>query len=174
MVFICIVERATEMAAIIYSVAVWLGVVAGLPVASAAEGVHANSQAVFVTDNSYEVIRDNLEQAIIGRGLVVSSISHVGDMLARTGLDLGATRQIYAHAEVLEFCSYALSRRMMEADPANIAFCPYGIAIYERADQPGQIYLAHQRLQGLGSGIVNETMKEIDALLDDIIQEAMD
>jgi len=162
------------MAAIIYSVAVWLGVVAGLPVASAAEGVHANSQAVFVTDNSYEVIRDNLEQAIIGRGLVVSSISHVGDMLARTGLDLGATRQIYAHAEVLEFCSYALSRRMMEADPANIAFCPYGIAIYERADQPGRIYLAHQRLQGLGSGIVNETMKEIDALLDDIIQEAMD
>lgn len=152
----------------------WLGVVAGLPVASAAEGVHANSQAVFVTDNSYEVIRDNLEQAIIGRGLVVSSISHVGDMLARTGRDLGAARQIYAHAEVLEFCSYALSRRMMEADPANIAFCPYGIAIYERADQPGRIYLAHQRLQGLGSGIVNETMKEIDALLDDIIQEAMD
>jgi uncharacterized protein (DUF302 family) len=162
------------MAAIIYSVAVWLGVVTGLPAASAAEGVHANSQTVFVTEDGYEVIRDNLEQAIIGRGLVVSSISHVGDMLARTDLDLGTNQQIYAHAEVLEFCSYALSRRMMEADPANIVFCPYGIAIFERADQPGKVYLGHRRLQGLGSGVVNETMKEIDALLDDIIQEAMD
>ena len=129
---------------------------------------------MFVTEDGYEVIRDNLEQAIIGRGLVVSSISHVGDMLARTDLDLGTNQQIYAHAEVLEFCSYALSRRMMEADPANIVFCPYGIAIFERADQPGKVYLGHRRLQGLGSGVVNETMKEIDALLDDIIQEAMD
>lgn len=162
------------MKAIIYSVAVWLGVVAGLPVASAAEGVHANSQTVIVTKGDYEVIRDNLEQAIIGRGLVVSSISRVGDMLARTGLDLGTTQQIYIHAEVLEFCSSSLSRRMMEADPANIVFCPYGIAIFERADLPGKVYLAHRRLQGLGSGEVIKTMKEIDALLDGIIQEAVD
>ena len=162
------------MKAIIYSVAVWLWVVTGLPAANAAEVVHDNSQTVFVTEDSYEVIRDNLEQAIIGRGLVVSSISHVGDMLARTDLDLGTNQQIYAHAEVLEFCSSALSRRMMEADPVNIVYCPYGIAIFERADQPGKVYLAHRRLQGLGSGIVNETMKEIDALLNAIIQEAMD
>jgi uncharacterized protein (DUF302 family) len=162
------------MKAIIYSVAVWLGIITGLPAASAAEGVHANSQTVFVTEDDYEVIRNNLEQAIIGRGLVVSSISHVGDMLARTGLDLETTQQIYIHAEVLEFCSSALSRRMMEADPTNIVFCPYGIAIFERVDQPGKVYLAHRRLQGLGSGEVIKTMKEIDALLDGIIQEAVD
>lgn len=158
----------------IYSVAVWLGILTGLPAASGAEGRHNNDLTMFVTGNDYAVIRDNLEQAIIGRGLVITGVSHVGDMLARTGLDLGATRQIYAHAEVLEFCSATLSRKMMEADPSNIVFCPYGIAIYERADQPGRIHLAHRRLQGRGSGEVIETMEKIDALLDSIIQEALE
>jgi uncharacterized protein (DUF302 family) len=141
---------------------------------NSSEEAPPQGQTQFVINDEYAVIRDNLEQAIIGRGLVITGVSHVGDMLTRTGVDLGNTRQVYVHAEVLEFCSAVLSRRMMEADPANIVYCPYGIAIYERADQPGKIYLAHRRLQGQGSGEVIETMKEIDALLDSIIQEALE
>lgn len=154
--------------------ALWLGISTGLSSANTSDGDHADNETSFVTEDEYPVIRDNLEQAIIGRGLVITGVSHVADMLARTGIDLGSTRQVYIHAEVLEFCSATLSRRMMEADPSNIVFCPYGIAIYERADQPGKIYLAHERLQGRGSGDVSETMKEIDALLDSIIREALE
>ena len=153
---------------------IWLLAISALPAACANDDTHANGQAVFVMEGDYTVIRDNLEQAIIGRGLVVTSVSRVSDMLDRTGRDLGITGKVYIYAEVLEFCSATLSRRMMEADPLNIIFCPFGIAIFERADQPGRIYLAHRRLQGEGSGEVSDIMKKIDALLDGIIQEALE
>lgn len=158
----------------IHGLVILLLTVGGLLAACANDNTHANGQVVFVKEDDYALIRDNLEQAIIGRGLVVTSVSRVGDMLDRTGRDLGVARQVYTYAEVLEFCSAALSRMMMEADPLNIVFCPYSIAIFERADQPGRIYLAHRRLQGLGSGEVSDTMKKIDALLDGIIQEALE
>ncbi len=162
------------MKPVIYSLALWLSVFTGVASANSSKEAHPTGQTQFVINNEYAVIRDNLEQAIIGRGLVITGVSYVGDMLARTGVDLGGKRQIYVHAEVLEFCSAVLSRKMMEADPANIVYCPYGIAIYERADQPGQIYLAHRRLQARGTGDVTDTMKEIDALLDSIIKEALE
>ena len=152
---------------------IWLLAVGGLLAACANDDTHANGQ-VFVTEDDYAVIRDNLEQAIIGRGLVVSSVSRVGDMLDRTGRDMGITGQVYKFAEVLEFCSADLSRRMMEADPLNIVYCPFGIAIFERADQPGRIYIAHRRLQGQGSGEVSDIMMKIDALLETIILEALE
>lgn len=157
-----------------YSLVIWVVLLAAQACSNPSVDDHTPGQTLFTTNDDYEVIRDNLEQAIIGRGLVITGVSHVGDMLTRTGADLGNTRQIYTHAEVLEFCSAGLSRRMMEADPSNIIFCPYGIAIYERADEPGRIYLGHSGLQGQGSGEVTETMQEIDALLDSIIREALE
>ena len=55
--------------------------------------------------------------ALDGRGLVVSSISYVGEMLERTGKDLGRTKKIYGKANVMEFCSAVISRDMMEKNP---------------------------------------------------------
>ena len=155
-----------------YITMIWLGLVMVTPLGSADEGQHNNGISLFSTEGDFESVRTFLDEAIVGRGLVVNSVSHVGDMLARTGKDLGATKQIYKHAEVVEFCSASLSREMMEADPANIVFCPYSIAIYERADQPGKIYLAHRRLKGLGQG--KEVMQKIDTLLDEIIRAAIE
>ncbi len=37
-------------------------------------------------------------------GKVGVPVSHIGDMLDRTGADIGATRQVYAKAEIIEFC----------------------------------------------------------------------
>ena len=67
---------------------------------------------------------DAITLAIEGRGLVINYVSHIGDMLERTGADIGATRQVFAKAEIIEFCSAGLSRQMMELDPHNIVLCP--------------------------------------------------
>lgn len=112
-------------------------------------------------------IKDNLTQAIEGRGLVISYTAQVSEMLDRTAVDLGATRRIYGSGEVLEFCSAKLSRQMMEADPRNLVFCPYTIAIYTLADKPGEVYVARKVLPE------GAAFAPIDALLKDIVAEAV-
>ncbi len=89
---------------------------------------------------SFDDTRDAITLAIEGRGLVINYVSHIGDMLDRTGADIGATRQVYAKAEIIEFCSAGLSRQMMELDPHNIVLCPFAIAVSPcpaRRRQPG-------------------------------------
>lgn len=78
-------------------------------------------------DGSFEDATFALENAIIGEGLVVDHVSHVGEMLARTAEDVGSDVQLFDGADVYLFCSATTSREVMEADPANIAFCPYSI-----------------------------------------------
>src|SRR5262245_27495359 len=79
---------------------------------------------------TFEDVKQQLVLAIENRGLIVNHESKVGEMLERTGKDLGAKTRIYARAEVLEFCSAALSRQAMEADARLLALCPYGVGIY--------------------------------------------
>jgi uncharacterized protein (DUF302 family) len=112
-------------------------------------------------------VKDNLTQAIEGRGLVISYTAQVAEMLDRTAADLGASRRIYGAGEVLEFCSARLSRQMMEADPRNLVFCPYTIAIYTLTDKPGEVFIARKALPA------GPAYEPIDALLRDIVAEAV-
>ena len=79
----------------------------------------------------FDDVRDDLKLAIEGKGLVIDYESYVNRMLERTGKDVGSTRTLYADAQAFVFCSAALSRKTMEADPANMAMCPYSIVVYE-------------------------------------------
>lgn len=117
-------------------------------------------------DRDFAETREVLLQAIENRGLVISYVSHIGDMLKRTGKDLGSERLIYDQAEIIEFCSARQSREMMEADPHNIVFCPFAIAVYSLPDQAGS-WLAYRRGSGSATAIVNGLLKEILANCDD-------
>lgn len=120
----------------------------------------------------YKDVKDSLVFAINGQGLVVNAESHVGDMLERTGRDLGATRKIYDKAEAVEFCSAGLSRKMMEADPDNIVFCPYTIYLYARPEQPGMVSVAYRR-PVTGQAQQSDVLKEVEKLYQDIISEVV-
>ena len=45
-------------------------------------------------------------------------------MLQRTADVVGATRTLYRNAAFLQFCSAVVSRKVMEENTANIAYCP--------------------------------------------------
>lgn len=111
---------------------------------------------------SYDDTTFSLENAIIARGLVVDHVSHVGEMLARTGADLGAQQEIYTAADVYQFCSAVMSRKMMETDPWNIVHCPYSIFVAERE---GQVTIGF-------ANYPEGEMKEVQALLHEIADEA--
>lgn len=122
----------------------------------------------------FDDVRDDLKLAIEGRGLVIDYESFVNRMLERTGKDLGAARKLYVDARAFVFCSAALSRKTMEADPANISLCPYAVVVYETAAAPGTVHVAYQRpWRPDGSGASKAALKEVEALLDGIAREAL-
>ncbi|WP_417684419.1 DUF302 domain-containing protein [Roseibium sp.] len=126
----------------------------------------------YATGAEFEDVRFNLETAIVNRGLVIDYVSHIGDMLARTKEDVGGTKDLYANAVSMLFCSANLSRKMMEADPGNIAYCPYAVFAYEKAEDPGSVLVGFRRLDETGSDASKAAIAEINTLLDDIVKEA--
>jgi len=128
---------------------------------------------LFTKNGSFDDIRDAVEMAITDRGMVVNNTSHVGEMLERTGKDLGETRQIFLKADVLEFCSAVVSRKMMEPDPDNIVFCPYTISVYVVPEKPEEVRVAYRKPQIVGSPASQKSLKAVDDLLSGIVKDAL-
>lgn len=128
---------------------------------------------VFTVRGDFDAIRDGVLMAVEGKGLNINNRSYISDMLERTGKDIGATRQVYVKAELVEFCSATLSRRMMEADPHNIVMCPYVISIYSLPADPRTIYVAHRKFPTGGTPKSRAAFREVEKLLSEIIQEGI-
>lgn len=105
-----------------------------------------------------------IESAILDRGLVIDLVSHVGDMLNRTGADVGSDKKIFTNADIFLFCSAKISREVMEADPLNIAHCPYGIFVIE--DDNG-VSIGHKKYP-------DGAMQKVETLLKEIVAEAVE
>jgi uncharacterized protein (DUF302 family) len=116
-----------------------------------------------VFNGSFEDATFAVETAIVGRGLVIDHVSHVGDMLNRTGADVGSDVTIFDNADVFTFCSAIVSRRVMEIDPMSIVHCPYGIFVTERE---GEVMVGHRSYP-------DGPMQEVQELLDGIVREAV-
>ncbi len=120
----------------------------------------------YTTNQPFEDVIFGLENAIIDQGLVIDSTSHVGDMLERTRADVGSDVTIFLKADVYSFCSAAVSRKVMEADPMNIVFCPYDIFVAVSPDTPDQTMIGFRSFP-------EGAMKEVEALLDTIARAAI-
>jgi len=139
-----------------FSICALLGVLA-LPVA-------AQDAVTYPFEGSFDDATFSVESAIIGRGLVIDYVSHTGDMLNRTAADVGSDKMLYEGADIFLFCSAQLSREVMEADPMNIAYCPYGIFVTER---DGEVLVGHRSYP-------DGEMQKVQTLLTEIIQDAID
>lgn len=112
-----------------------------------------------------------LEQAIVSKGLVIDYTSHVGDMLARTGKDVGSDVTLFDKAQIFVFCSASLSRKAMEQDIASVGLCPYSIFAFAHPAEKGVSYVGYRRLAKVDMP-KDSALREVDALLDAIAQEA--
>ncbi len=115
-------------------------------------------------DGSFDDATFAVESAIIGQGLVIDHVSHVGEMLDRTAADVGSDTKLFEAADVFLFCSARISRQVMEADPANIAYCPYSIFV---TDRDGQVQIGYRSYP-------DGSMDVVEDLLQQIAQEAAD
>ena len=126
---------------------------------------------VYHKRGSYADVLEDVRQAIIGRGMVIGAVSHVAEMLDRTGRDLGSGKTIYQDGEVLLFCSAVLSRKAMEEDARNIVFCPYGIAVWTEVGRPGEVAVGYRRADPRSTS--SAIFRDIEKLLADIVREAI-
>lgn len=146
-----------------------LCVLLGLSMPVLAGGVYT---VVFKTQGTYQDVRDNLQMAIEGKGLKITSTNHIADMLDRTGKDIGETTVVYEGAEQFGFCSATISRHMMQADPHSIVMCPYSIVVYKvRGDE--NVYMAYRRPASSKKPALKKALVEIEELLQSIIKDAM-
>jgi len=136
--------------------------VATLAILAMTSPVLAQGVTTHTFNGSFEDAAFAVENAIIGRGLVVDYVSHVGEMLARTGADVGSDIKLFEAADVFLFCSAVVSRSVMEADPMNIAYCPYGIFV---AEKDGKVLVGFRNFP-------EGSMQAAQSLLDEIAQEA--
>lgn len=131
-----------------------------------ATAASAQDMITYTTDQPFEDVIFGLENAIIDQGLVIDGTSHVGDMLERTKADVGSDVTIFLKADVYSFCSAAVSRKVMEADPMNIVFCPYDIFVAVSPETPDQTMIGFRSYP-------EGAMKEVEALLDTIARAAI-
>ncbi|EPX78634.1 hypothetical protein [Salipiger mucosus] len=117
----------------------------------------------YTSNANFEDTAFAVESAIVGRGLVVDYTSHVGAMLERTGEDVGSDVELFEAADVFIFCSAVTSRSVMEADPMNIAYCPYGIFVADTGEEVTVGFRTYPE----------GPMQEVQTLLDEIVQEAL-
>ncbi|GAB4359663.1 MAG: hypothetical protein Kow006_28910 [Gammaproteobacteria bacterium] len=127
-----------------------------------------------VVEGAYEDVLFDLNEALTEQGLVKNYTAHVAKMLNRTAKDVGATRTIYKNGDVVEFCSATLSRAAMEADPLNIALCPYSMFVYETVDEPGKIVIGYRRQVGVDSPASRAALDKVNALLEKMLNTVVE
>ena len=145
------------------------GLVVSVLAAGAVLAAPAMAQDLVTThevEGAFADVAADLEDAIVNRGYLIDYRGHIGDMLKRTASDVGSEKQLYRDAQFVQFCSAVVSRRAMEADIGNIAFCPYILFVYEAESDPGTVVVGFRRLPE-GDG-----RDEVNALLEEIASEA--
>ena len=141
--------------------------------AFAQEASAEGAVVVRAIEGSFEEIRERVVFAVESQGLVVDHTAKVGTMLKRTAKDLGETTEVFGDAEVLHFCSALVSRRMVEADPGLLAFCPYGIAVYTLPGDPHTTYVSYRRMPTtVATPSQSSVLKRVETLLETIVEEA--
>lgn len=135
-------------------------VLAAVP--ATAEGVKS-----FKVKAEFEQVQQDVADAIINRGYVIDYTSHIGAMLDRTSEDVGAAKKIFKAAKIMQFCSAVVSRKAMEDSAANIAYCPYGIFVYETPDAPGEVNVGYREVPA-----TSDSLKAVNTLLGEIVKEA--
>jgi uncharacterized protein (DUF302 family) len=139
-----------------------------------ARAADPHTVVIYSKQAKFEDVRDDLKAAIEAKGLVIDYQSFVNRMLERTGKDVGSARKLYADAQAFVFCSSSLSRKTMEADPANVSMCPYTMVVYATAQEPQKVNVSYRRpWRPDGSAASKAALKEVEALLDAIARDSL-
>lgn len=122
---------------------------AGLFIACSLASQYAFSEggyAVYTSESGFSDVMEGVKMAIEERGMYINNVMNIGEMLERTGKDLGAEEQLFTRAESFEFCSAGLSREMSGENPAHVVNCPFIMTVYTLPNEPDTTYVVHREI----------------------------
>jgi len=138
-----------------------------LLLAVSASATAESPYAVYKSEAAFEDVMQGLKMAIEEQGLYINNMMHMGEMLERTGKDLGQEQPLYLEAESIEFCSAVNSRKMIAENPHRIVNCPFIISVYILPQEPETVYIVHRKLN-LGDD--SPVMQEVEAMLESLAE----
>jgi uncharacterized protein (DUF302 family) len=106
----------------------------------------AGGYAVYTSESEFADVLEGLKMAIQERGMYINNVMNIGEMLERTGKDLGMDAPLYDQAESIEFCSAVLSREMSTENPAHVVNCPFIISVYSLPGETDTTYVAPREI----------------------------
>lgn len=138
------------------------------------EPVDLGHMVVYSGEVSFEEAKSGLKFAVGNLGMVISDELHLSEMLDRTGADIGAAKRVFEHAETIAWCSASLSRKMVEAQPTSLVFCPFAISLYTLEGQPDKVYAAYRKpYLGEASDAARAIMEEVEAMYQEVAEAAV-
>lgn len=145
-------------------------VIAGAGLSHSALG--ADGYAVYTSESGFDDVLEGLKMAIQERGMYINNVMNMGEMLERTGKDLGMDTPLYEQAESIEFCSAVLSREMGSENPAHVVNCPFIISVYRLPEQTDTTYVAHREIPA-DQVEASPAMAKVSAMLQSIAEAAV-
>ncbi|MBA5249159.1 hypothetical protein MNB_SUP05-SYMBIONT-4-1175 [hydrothermal vent metagenome] len=158
--------------------------------------VNASIYIERIAEDSFFNVKEDITMAIAGQGLIIAHHSDVATMLNRTTKDLARqtfnmmanimpitpfrkqkVKTTYRHGVVIEFCSASLSAETTAADPNNILFCPFSIAIFQLNNEPNQVHVSYLRLSQFADADNPQSvvaLTKVENMLAEIVVEALD
>jgi len=144
---------------------------AAMPLVPAlANGEEARMKTV---EAGFDAVLQDLQDAIVNRGLVIDYVGHVDTMLARTAEASGVNETPYLNARYMQFCSSALTHQAVAADPSNVSMCPYLVYAYEARTAPGKVVVGYRAPDVRNDAASQAAAALVEALLKEIVDEAI-
>lgn len=122
---------------------------------------------VYSVESTFADVKSDIVEAITNRGMVISYTAHVKNMLDRTAGAVDIKESVYEDGETILICKSGLSHQLAKSNPHNIVLCPWGISVYTLKGKPSMVYVS------IRESYEDESYKEIQKLLQDIIQDAI-
>ena len=98
-----------------------------------------------IEGGDFRSVHEAVVEVVEAEGMVIGQVLPFGQMLERTGQ---GQANPYVEAEIVQFCSAALARRLVLEDSGQMALCPLSIALYVSVAQPGVVVLAYRATGG--------------------------
>ena len=107
---------------------------------------HAHNDPIVTTtvEGTFRDVSRHVRAAIVGKGIHIANILSASDMLRRTGPAYGYHNDVYADAQIYEFCSTDISHKLARRHPDNIVLCPFTISVYSLVDEPGKVRISYR------------------------------
>lgn len=134
------------------------------------------SYTIQYVEAEFEDVFQDLQDAILNRGLVIDYVGHVNDMLERTAAVSAEGSDIkspYQNAKFVQFCSSVLTHEAIRIKPQNLATCPYVLFVYQTHEKPERIAVGYRNPELGIPGPTRFVMEKVDALLKDMVTEVV-